>query len=80
MSDSKKNLQSLTQSDYIRYLYQEGQRNGAHTKPNFYSELIKFVNSPLGQEGFLKFSNISAWRIGIPNLKPFTPIFKRVHL
>ncbi len=58
MSRSKENHSQLSHQDYIRYLYQEGVRKGIHKKSNFYSELIKFVNSSQGQEGFNKFINL----------------------
>lgn len=65
MSRSKENHSQLSHQDYIRYLYQEGVRKGIHKKSNFYSELIKFVNSSQGQEGFNKFINLSPHRVGI---------------
>ncbi|CAB4152090.1 hypothetical protein UFOVP685_34 [uncultured Caudovirales phage] len=66
MSRSKENISYETRSHFIRYLYQEGQRKGAHKDPNFYPELIKFVDTTEGQDAFIKFSRIDQRRVGIP--------------
>jgi hypothetical protein len=66
MLRTKENDSSLTQTDYIHYLYQEGCRHRVHTAPDFYDNLIKFVNSPEGIEGFNKFIELEPEKIGIP--------------
>ena len=55
----------LKESDYIRYLYIEGQRQGVHKSPIFYSELIKFVKSPEGRKGFETFRKLNPKIVGI---------------
>ena len=65
MINIKENHSSITKNDYIHYLYQEGLRKGIHKNPNFYSEIIKFVNSSEGQEGFDKFICLDPKRVGV---------------
>jgi hypothetical protein len=65
MSRSKENYFNPQKSHFIRYLYQEGQRQGVDKNPNFYSELIKFVNTPEGQASFEQFKSIDPYRLGI---------------
>jgi hypothetical protein len=76
MSSSKENPILLNRTDYIRYLQQEGQRKGIHKSPNFYSELIKFINSPQGQEGLNKFIHLNPKRVGVTVISSINP-FRR---
>jgi hypothetical protein len=76
MSSSKENPVLLNQSDYIRYLYTEGQRKSLHKSPNFYSEVIKFINSPIGQDGLNKFIHLDPYRVGVQRPSPINS-FKR---
>lgn len=76
MLRTKENHSGLTQRDYVRYLYQEGVRHGIHKKPNFYPELIKFVNSPDGIEGFNKFVCLDPKKIGVTTISSLH-LFKR---
>ncbi len=70
MSGSKENYNQATRSDYIRYLYREGQRQGIQNNPNFYSEIIKFVDSPEGQESLKKFIQLDPESLGISPSRP----------
>jgi hypothetical protein len=65
MSSKKDNYYSLTKNDFIRYLYQEGQRKGVHKHPDFYSEILKFVASEDGQKSFAKFRQLNPSSVGI---------------
>jgi hypothetical protein len=60
-------------SDFIRYLYQEGVRKGAHINPSFYSEIIKFAKSPDGRNAYQKFISINPGKFGISSFKKITP-------
>ncbi len=64
MARSKENYKT-SKSDFIRYLYNEGKRKGTDKHPNFYSEIIRFVNSTEGQETFKKFQQIEPSKLGI---------------
>jgi hypothetical protein len=77
MSRSKENISSSIRTNFIRYLYQEGQRQGIHKAPNFYSELIKFIDTPEGQEAFDKFNQIHPRRLGITVSAASSFLFKR---
>jgi hypothetical protein len=77
MSDHIRNTYHQNNSDFIRYLYQEGVRKGIHKSENFYSEIIKFVNSKEGQEAFEKFICINPEKLGISTVPPISHIFKR---
>lgn len=82
MSRSKENIYSLKESDYVRYLYQEGQRQGIHKNPLFYPELIKFVHSPEGQESFEKFICLNPKKVGVTvchATNPFKRAFQHEH-
>jgi hypothetical protein len=65
MSISKENNYNITETDYIRYLYRECHYVGIHKSPDFYPALIKFVNSPIGQQTFFKFQQINPRKLGI---------------
>jgi hypothetical protein len=70
MSRSKENYNHVSRSDYIRYLYREGQRKGIHKHPDFYSEIIKFVDSDEGQESLKKFIQLDPKSLGIESSTP----------
>lgn len=70
MSGSKENYNKATRSDYIRYLYREGQRQDIQKNPNFYSEIIKFVDTPEGQESLKKFIQLDPYILGITKSRP----------
>ena len=59
--------------DFIRYIYQEGVRNGVHLNPSFYPEIIEFIQSPEGRKAYRKFISINPARLGISNLKNYKP-------
>lgn len=65
MDNTKENHNRTTKTDYFRYLYQEVLRKGTHKNPNFYQELIKFIESPLGKQALKKFKKINPHSIGI---------------
>jgi hypothetical protein len=61
----KKQSNNLSQSDFIRYLYQEGVRYGINHNPEFHNKIINFIKSPIGKETFQKFQSIEPSKIGI---------------
>ncbi len=65
-----------SKSDFIKYLYNEGVRAGVHKDPNFYTEIIKFTNTPQGQQSFNQFLQINPERLGIAT-KAISNNFKR---
>ncbi len=71
MSEPFHNPYNPIKNHYIRYLYNEGIRQGVNKQPNFYSEIIKFVNSPAGKSSLETFSKIDPERLGIyaPHIK-----------
>ena len=63
---------ALTRNDYIRFLSNEAIRKGAHKNPNFYPELIKFIQTPQGLDGFSMFKKLNPSRIGVAECAPKT--------
>ena len=57
---------SLTKSQYVTFLIEEGKRNLIHKNPNFYKSLSIFVNSEEGLQGFAKFQRLDPSCIGLP--------------
>lgn len=66
MFRSKENHNQQTKSNFIKYLYQEGIRKGINKSPDFYPEIIKFIETPLGMDAFQKFSCIDSHKFGNP--------------
>jgi hypothetical protein len=57
-----------SKTDFIRYLYQEGVRHGKQNHPDFYKEIILFINTPQGIDTFEKFKAIDPSKLGV-NIK-----------
>ncbi len=58
---------SLTKSQYITFLIEEGRRSLIHKNPNFYKSLSIFINSEEGRQGFINFQRLDPSRIGLPS-------------
>ena len=60
-------------SDFIRYLYQEGVRNGANQYPSFYPEIIKFAKSSEGRKVYEKFILVNPNKFGLNSPQKISP-------
>lgn len=73
MIQQKENNSYYECKDYIRYLYNEGVRQGIQINPNFYPELIKFAKSHEGRIAYDKFMSINPGKLGIAKNNNYTP-------